>query len=385
MMRSDEPTYRDDPEGLPSDGSGQRVTRSVVGNTRRPARWRAAWCSALMGTLFVVTGCGVAHAQTTDALPDQGGQPGSMSIPIHQTVLPDGQIRYSTPLQIGNAGPIETMIDTGSVGLRVLATTGDATAVVPSTGPSGTVASASRYGYGSGISLTGVDTHAMVRLANRSADVRLQRVTSVSCLPRRPRCPASRVAPEDYRIGGNGFARVGFVAILGIGPASPSGGGLPNPLKALGFSSWTITLPLPDASESGRLVLYSNTAHAANFIPVRSGPRGGIAGCLNETDGLQAVCGPIVMDTGAPGVHVYSADAIEPRAWQVGVPATLRFGDDPRLAFGFTSGAPRSPSFVNIGSLEGRRQTVIMAGVLPYFHFTVAYDGEGRPEGLQPR
>ncbi len=42
-------------------------------------------------------------------------------VPVHQTVLPDGAPRYSVPVTVGDGPPIEAALDTGSFGLRVLA------------------------------------------------------------------------------------------------------------------------------------------------------------------------------------------------------------------------------------------------------------------------
>jgi hypothetical protein len=68
--------------------------------------------------------------------------------------MPDGQIRYSTPISIAHGPTIEAMIDIGSVGLRVLAA---ADPGAMSNSASTNSPTESRYGYGSGVSLNGVD------------------------------------------------------------------------------------------------------------------------------------------------------------------------------------------------------------------------------------
>ena len=74
-------------------------------------------------------------------------------LPITQTVLPDGAIRYSVPITVGDGPPIEAMLDTGSFGIRVLKS-----ALAP-----GQYADAGRhvsYNFGGGIKLDGVPKRA---------------------------------------------------------------------------------------------------------------------------------------------------------------------------------------------------------------------------------
>src|SRR4051812_20668327 len=88
----------------------------------------------------------------------------SITLPISQTVLRDGMIRYSVPVSIDGGPTVDAMLDTGSVGLRVLAmpykdnATGVATAQnnLPAHGRT------SQYSYRSGVTLSGTDTHAEV-------------------------------------------------------------------------------------------------------------------------------------------------------------------------------------------------------------------------------
>ena len=54
-----------------------------------------------------------------------------MEIPIKQTVPGNSVVRYSVPFQIANAAPVDAMLDTGAVDLRLLpgAAAGDAYAL----------------------------------------------------------------------------------------------------------------------------------------------------------------------------------------------------------------------------------------------------------------
>src|SRR4051812_9009697 len=44
-----------------------------------------------------------------------------VEVPISQVRLSDGEIRYSVPVAVGGSKPITAMLDTGSFGLRVMA------------------------------------------------------------------------------------------------------------------------------------------------------------------------------------------------------------------------------------------------------------------------
>ena len=43
-----------------------------------------------------------------------------VEVPIRQTKISDGVIRYSVPVSIDGGGPIDAELDTGSFGLRIL-------------------------------------------------------------------------------------------------------------------------------------------------------------------------------------------------------------------------------------------------------------------------
>ena len=42
-----------------------------------------------------------------------------VEVPLHQTVLSNGNIRYSVDVSIAGSRPLAAMVDTGSVGLRI--------------------------------------------------------------------------------------------------------------------------------------------------------------------------------------------------------------------------------------------------------------------------
>jgi hypothetical protein len=306
----------------------------------------------------------------------------SISLPINQRVMPDGQIRYSVAIAIAHGAAIDAMLDTGSVGLRVLA------AAYPDSGNHAALAAApveSRYGYGSGVSLNGVDIQDDVSVG-RPGNISLQLVKDAGCLPGHPNCPASRLDSADYRIGGNGAPGAGYTAILGIGAAHGNAGGLPNPLHALGYSGWTVELPRPGEAAPGRLTLYVAPFTPADFTPLTSDAFGRVSGCLTQQGGSTGpVCALMAFDTGAPGVLIHSPDVDTPSSWPIGTTAALGFANTPLPNIEFVSGPPGAATYVGWRQPDGRRAVVIASGTLAYFYYVFLYDSNGRVVGVSPR
>lgn len=309
----------------------------------------------------------------------------SITLPISQTVLRDGLIRYSVPISVDGGATVDAMLDTGSVGLRVLAMPykNNASGIVTIQNNLPTSGRTSQYSYRSGVTLSGVDTQAGVKIG-RAGDVSLQLVTQVNCLPLYPKCPASGIAPIDYRIGSNGYAQTGFTAILGIGATFAESQDLPNPLAMLGYRSWTIELPFPGASAPGRLTLSTTDVPANGFTPLVSDILGRVPGCMVLAD-RRTVCAQTLLDTGAPGVDVYTPEVTEPRIWRTGIRSAFGFANTDLAPAEFISGARGTFTRVTLRPLQGQQQTVIASGVLPYFRYVVLYNAQGRVAGARLR
>lgn len=224
-------------------------------------------------------------------------------VPIAQLKLSDGTVRYSVPVRLGSGKPIQAMLDTGSYGLRVLAQ-----AASPSdyrvTGRT------QQYHYGSGVTLEGPLANATLRVgdARMTGPVVIQVVRTVKCGARKPHCPASKLAPGDYRIGGNGHAKVGFEAILGISIRTPLGKGAINPLASYGNRAWLVDLPEPRAAAPGQLIVDPGAGDRAGFqllpVPQKKG-KFELPLCL-DTGTTKPSCPAARLDTGArAGLRAY--------------------------------------------------------------------------------
>jgi hypothetical protein len=315
-----------------------------------------------------------------------------VSLPLEQRFLSNGNIRYFVHISVGGSKPIAAMIDTGSAGLRILP------GALPDSAFTSITAEPDTYGYGSGVRLNGVVAQARLSLGDlKSAEpIPVQLVRKVDCYPKRPKCPASRISAADYRLGGDGLPNEGFEAILGIAFAAGRGR---NPLPLLGAKKWIVVLPRPRERRAGELILNPDKEEAAGytFFLVAGRQEGwkkgsvyhdGIPGCIVVERNQKRICGPTLLDTGAPGIHIHSSNPEERRSWErgdrIGILFRNRQGEEVRA--GFQAGRGR-PSRMRISAPKNEKQTetTIASGTLPYFLFSALYDSERSLIGLKRR
>ena len=314
-------------------------------------------------------------------------------VPVHQTVLPDGEPRYSVAVTVGDGSPIEAALDTGSFGLRVLAS-----ALSP--GQYDATDLHRRYPFGGGARFDGVLARATVGVGPIRTDVPVlfQRVDRVVCVDEKPDCPASKVRSDAYRIAGDGYAGQGFSAILGLSlRRAPGADGAPNPLSLAGDRSWILELPRPGSAEPGHLIIDPDDGDRAGFALMKLDPQPGTAGdeppgwadaalpgCLIGRSRGERYCGRTLLDTGAPGLSVATAEAQGPKPWGAGRGASLEIGGTGGpVSIPFTSGdAPATRVTLHPPRGQG---PVISAGTLPFLGYAVLYDAKAGTIGFKPR
>ncbi|HLZ75570.1 hypothetical protein [Phenylobacterium sp.] len=320
------------------------------------------------------------------AAPFPAAQPPARSeAPIRQLTLSNGALRYAVPVTVGRTAMLVSL-DTGSTGLRILPG-----ALVP--GDAAATKAEEVYGYASGSRYVGVVGQAKVTIGAASGTGRVHLIRSIGCFDYLPNCPASRTTLDKYGIASDGLPGEGFRAILGIDMAQ---GQVGNPLRFLGARRWIVELPRPGEGD-GRLILNPTDEEAAGYAfaplsaPYAHEPGGGlhdaVPGCLVNSRTRARVCGPVLLDTGAPWLSVVNArGAGEP--WPDGSPAALELFD--------TVGAITARETLVTGArdlgtrLTWRRETrvygpVIYAGIAPYFAWSVLYDPAHQRIGLKPR
>ncbi len=310
--------------------------------------------------------------------------PPRSEVPIRQSVLSNGALRYSIQIRVGSRD-LEAVLDTGSGGLRVL----------PGVlGPSDAEATTTPevYGYASGSRYEGVVGRTTLTVGGLTGAAPIHLIQAIGCFAELPHCPASRVPLALYGIASDGLPKEGFRVILGT---DLSQGQVGNPLAALGVRRWIVALPRPGEAAPGRLILNPTAGEAEGFtiVPL-SAPyaqqRGGalhdaIPGCLSNDATHARACGAVLLDTGSPSLRVANARLPD---WADGAPATLiLFGPDGAVAVraGLVLGDPGHATRLGFRDDPRNPGVAIYAGVAPYLAYEVLYDMRRQQIGLKPR
>jgi hypothetical protein len=313
-------------------------------------------------------------------------------VPISQILLPNGDIRYSVPVSVGGAQPVQALLDTGSTGLRIMA------GALPDSSYTNT-GFLSVYGFGSGDKFTGKIATAPLAFGAAETDgpVPIQIITSVSCLAFRPNCAAATLSSQDYGIGGDGYAGQGFQAILGISLRNAIGAGYTeNPLAHIGIKSWIIRLPEPGQDADGSLILNPGPQDLAGFQFFALAQAGTAAegfadtlpACLNDISSGQSICGPATLDTGSPGITAYQTTTQPGPLWTAGDHAALTISaGNTTVSMEFTTDSTPGTALETqpANGAANMPPNAIVAGVLPFFDNAIWYDAANGRIGLQPR
>lgn len=309
-------------------------------------------------------------------------------VPIKAVRLSDGVMRFTIPVTVGGQ-TFEAEMDTGSSGVRLM----------PGALPQGAVRTNGRPShevYGSGVRLTGELADTPVGLGGLSASVPVEITTKIECVEEKPRCPASRLPPNAYRIAGDGRVGEGFLAIVGIGmrPADAA-----NPVSHMGSGRWIVVLPTLGAPDSGRLIINPTDEETAGYQIYRLEPgrkpdaAGGpswrdnqLKTCLTNLDRRVSVCGPTLLDTGAPNFH-FALNQDPLPDWAAGTHASIDFPleGDKRLS------APFIVQSIAGTRVHYSRPTTehfaegLNAGFYPFYAFGVLYDAKAGTIGVKPR
>jgi hypothetical protein len=302
-------------------------------------------------------------------------------VPIREVDLTDQTRRYVIQIKVGET-VIDAGLDTGSTGIRVLPGVLKPADAVESR-------KADSYSYGSGAKYDGVIGEAKVTIAGASGQVPIQLIKSVGCMDTIPKCPVSRVSPNQYGIQGDGLPNQGFKAILGLNMGRAPAA---NPLPLLGAKAWIIELPLPGSGRPGRLILNPTAEEVAGYAAFKVDPRfagmdGGMhdafPACLANVAAKQGFCGAALLDTGAPGIDVINGRG---QVWANDTPAALTFGGDkPKTAVGFAIGRREFASRLTYVPRPQVGDVRLHLGLTPYFAYTVLYDSDAGTVALKPR
>ena len=331
---------------------------------------------------FAIVFAGIGFAGLASFRAPASAEP--VELPLRQTLVRGNPI-YSVAVRVGSK-LIETGVDTGSTGLRVLPNVLKATDAQAGQTPE-------VYFYGSGIKIDGVVGTAQIAFGSRAGPALIQMIRNVGCLERQPNCPFTHVGGiEHYGIMGQGVPDAGFKAIAGL-RFDPSPPGTPaNPLVELGVGRYLIDLPRH--GEKGRLVLDPSPDQSQNFVELPKAQdvfgkaqANTVPGCLVNLTNNQSICGTMLLDTGAPGISANVPGGAN-ADWPPGTPGRITFGDGhghPLASMDFTAG-PAQYAHVHVGGAPPDQPRAYMSiGVTPFLAFSVLYDATRRGIALRPR
>ncbi|MBA15049.1 MAG: hypothetical protein CMN73_01665 [Sphingomonas sp.] len=307
------------------------------------------------------------------ALP-YGAQPPAperVELPVHRVSSGNGPPRFSVTVTI-NGQPVEAALDTGSVGLRVVGS------ALPSGGRE--TGQTVGIGFNSGVQLSGRVVRASVSFGDLpEATVALQRIDQATCRSGVPRCDATGSDMSSFRIMSEGVPGQGFVAILGIGLRPER---LGHPLGQAGVTRWIVELPR-SAAETGKLILNPTDAEVAGYRQVALLPdKNEVRGCIRSE--THERCAPTMIDSGAPGITLFGADAEDLPAQ--GTEATLSLGEgDDSPSMTVTIGRRDQGGAARIRPARPDAPTSFSFGIAPYLHWSILYDSQARTLGVSDR
>ncbi|MDT0449591.1 DUF3443 family protein [Streptomyces hesseae] len=372
---------------------------------RRLLRHLAAAAAATLAALLL-TACG--SGPEPGASTATGGASRASNVPL--TYLPAGSAggRLSAPrlqatVRIG-ARLVNLLVDTGSTGLKVLAS-----AVGDDATPTGTTGSSS---FLSGLKISGREARATLRLGAATADNQtILLVDSLGCVDRATDCAAAHGGtPEEF--GGV------FDGILGIGMAERDEGVkgcCANPMSGLtGDGSFIVHFdeehpqlrlnPPPGTVERFRTVSLKRTVTAparpgATPTTLTSWNPTPMEACLTVTAVLDHECAPVVFDTGTPTLALEAPGPAGPALGAL-LPGGVVDTYGRQVALTITSAdwnwtyqmpsrealtQPMNALSTPLLSYGRQTQAVIIAGLPAFTKVDVLYDLHGGRTGLAPR
>ncbi|ADW76714.1 hypothetical protein [Rahnella aceris] len=312
-----------------------------------------------------------------------------LSIPIMTRVVAGNRVYY-VRLRIGDGPETNVILDTGSIGLRVIS------AVVPNRAKNGRPII---YHFESGSEL-----HGSVSNENISAGghllgtVPVQVVDKLRCTSQVPACAVARLDPSTpFAQGIDGRSNQEFGAIMGIRLFARDRA-VPNPLRAAGFKLWVVKLPLRDG-EQGALTLGVSPTELSNFTRIAVDTNGSLTACLDSSGATQLICLPTVLDTGDPHVFVYLQN-VKNQVLPANMPMKLVFANTlnagQKVVVEFTSAKNQdkesqealryNPNLVSLRQLKNPQEPpYINSGYLPFLDYLIYFDADEQVIGMRAR
>jgi|GEM_PF-1531644 len=298
--------------------------------------------------------------------------PQTLTVPLAYTLT--GGLNMQ--INVAN-NPISVLVDTGSVGLRILKSSLSSMSGITATN------TPESYAYANGVLLTGVAASAQVTIGGISTIINFMLVNNVTCLQNIPNCPSGSFQPN------------GMAGIMGVrldvsntsdGIWSPFGqlpGNLANGFIVTGYpSSPSVTLGLTTNNSIGfnYINLTSIAQSVSNFAPYNLWSVqlfGGVSFPQpdpNSNLNTQTESGLILYDTGTSAVTIYNLPANESGIFanngSIQVYQTLTTGNN--FNWGITTS---TVPYVNLAVKSSQTSTLsVNTGNAPFTQLDVLYN-----------
>jgi hypothetical protein len=306
--------------------------------------------AALAIVLSMAAGVSITPARGADQTP--------VIIPLHVDRGQYGETRLSIDVTLATKTQ-RLMLDTGSTGLRVIAT------ALP-TGSYRRTGHEVDYDYGSGTVLKGEEAIASMTIGAVHGNVPLEVVDKIACSQEVPNCPDQ----DQFQLEMFGGS---YPGVLGVYPRPPAMEGCcDNPLGAL-ENQIGRSFVLHAAFDAPTLTLSPAPATIAGFTLVAIGALGAPQGCITVYGLGSQTCGPVIFDTGSSSIFVQTLGIVPGAPW---THALLRIGSWTR---DFTIG-PHPPD-VKISIRRGEEQRIVI-GIAALEKLDLYFDVDGRRIGL---
>jgi hypothetical protein len=321
--------------------------------------------------------------------------PSTQDVTLNVSTTSSGDTTFSLPVKIGNGDAIDTVFDTGSSGLRVLAN------VIPESALDQITDQQVTYSFHNGIELRGVVAYARVTIGTMTTPeaIPIMLIQNVGCTSTDPNCAAAGKSIDDYK-------EVGPAAILGVGMRSkPSDGGIGSPIPQFhdhpsflvhlvdrGATQATLTIGVSKETkaEFKRYQLESLSGGAALQDGTPAYNDRGIPSCVTDRTNNVSYCVPAELDSGNSDAY------IEWPAHTDSTPTIIAAGTDLDVAIGppesplyeyeLTVGSTPQPGIdlVKIESAPSAPATPYMnLGTSIFFRYDVLFDSYLGVEGLR--
>jgi hypothetical protein len=353
------------PEGPPPDSGSGDAGRADAG----PADAGATQPDA-----------GLPDAGAPDAgAPDAGTAP-PPAIVITMTPVPsEGHPALTAQVSVGGGPPFTALVDTGSVGLRVLNGTVPASAWSMTSTPANVT-------YGSGLVATGVVANAVVSVGGvaTSGPIPIVAVTAVGCTAAAPNCPGAGQTVPGFLFRGM------FPAVLGVGLRKNAANGIESPLIHLGQSRQYVMSVPPAGGSTGTLQLDPPPTERARFSSnvVQLATLGTGWDDTNVPFCINSFCAGALLDTGGNGTLVitdssdYAALGVPDGSMLLPPGTTVTASINTASTWSFTVGATPAVGVDHFALVSSGRNNL---AITPFHQFDVFYDCALGQIGLAPK